>query len=91
MAEEEVRQGRDELRQETVKQLIILGFAVITLVIYTVGQRRMSEPDFTQEVAARLGLARPSRRDREKEALEQVQREISWMEHGVGMEDVGER
>jgi hypothetical protein len=80
---EKETQEKDELRQEIIKQCIILGFALVTLVLYTVGQRRMGEPDFTADVARKLGIGRPVRRDREKELLEQVQREISWMEHGI--------
>lgn len=87
MSKEETQESKDELRQEVIKQCIILGFALVTLVLYTVGQRRMTEPDFTADVAKKLGMYRPPRRDSQKEMLIQVQREISWMEHGIGLEE----
>jgi hypothetical protein len=72
----------DAVREELIKQAIIFGFAVVTLVLYTVGQRKMGEPDFVADFRAWLGLVPRPRRDTEAEALEQVQREISLLEHG---------
>lgn len=72
----------DPIREEILKQCIILAFGVATLIIYTMGQRHMSGPDFVADVKRRFG-GKQARRDREAEALKQVQREISWMEHGV--------
>jgi hypothetical protein len=84
MASEDARQeARDEIRQEIIKQSIILAFGVVTLILYTIGQRRMGEPDFTHDVAVKLGFTKAAKRDKEKELLRQVQREISWMEHGI--------
>lgn len=75
--------GKDPVREEIIKQCIILAFGVATLIIYTIGQRNMSGPDFVADMKRKLRITRPSAREREAEALAQVQREISWMEHGI--------
>lgn len=76
---------RDQLRAEVIKQAVILTFGVVTLILYTVGQRRMGEPDWwdttVERWKIRLGFKR-YRRDEEAEMMRQVQREISLMEHG---------
>jgi hypothetical protein len=72
----------DAVRDELIKQAIIFGFGVVTLILYTVGQRKMGEPDFLAELRCWLRMGRPAVRDPEAEALEQVQREISLLEHG---------
>jgi hypothetical protein len=78
------REMTDEVRDEITKQCIILLFGIITLVIFTIGQRKMTDPDFLPDTARKLMLIPPKARDAEAEAMTQVQREISWMEHADG-------
>jgi hypothetical protein len=75
----------EAIREELLKQTIILVFAIATLVIYTVGQRKLGEPDFLQDLERLNPFRKQRKRDLEAEALEQVQKEISMMEHPEGI------
>jgi hypothetical protein len=77
-----------DLRQEVIKQLVILGFGIVTILLYTLGQRYLNDPDAVVTIRGKLGLIPREQRDFQREALAQVMKEISWMEHGYGMEDV---
>ncbi len=67
-------------QQEIVKQCIEMGAFLVTLIAY----QCTVDPTFRQVWAARIrkALGIGPKRDTEKEALEQVQKEISLMEHG---------
>jgi len=78
-------QEKARLRETLLEQCVILAFGLATLVLYTIGQRRMGEADFVTELKARFGLDRAERKKaHEDEALGQVQKEISQMEHTDG-------
>jgi hypothetical protein len=72
---------REAYRQEFIKQAIGLGAFLITLIAY----QATVDPTFRELWKARFMAAagRGPRRDPAAEAMGQVQREISWMEHGV--------
>lgn len=74
----------DEEKAEIRKQLIILGFAIATLLIFTVGQRYLSSPDLTEQLRMRAQTLVRKANLYEREAMRQVQKEISMMEHGDG-------
>jgi len=57
----------------------------VTLILYTVGQRKLGEPDFLQDLERLNPFRKQRKRDLEAEALEQVQKEISMMEHPEGI------
>jgi hypothetical protein len=78
-------QEKDEaVRAEIIKQAIIFAFGIATLVVWTLGQRELSNPDFVPTIRQRLGIGRDRDRNPDAEALAQVRKEISWMEHCVG-------
>jgi hypothetical protein len=75
----------EAIREELLKQTIILVFGIVTLILYTVGQRKLGEPDFLQDLERLNPFRKQRKRDLEAEALEQVQKEISMMEHPEGI------
>lgn len=72
-----------EDKDEIIRQIIIYSLGALAVVAYAVIQRQASDPDFLPTMARRLNPARLWR-DSEAEAQRQVEREISWMEHGIG-------
>jgi hypothetical protein len=77
--------SEEAIREELLKQTIILVFGIVTLILYTVGQRKLGEPDFLQDLERLNPFRKQRKRDLEAEALEQVQKEISMMEHPEGI------
>jgi hypothetical protein len=71
----------DAYREEFIRQAISLAAFMVTLIAY----QATIDPTFRELWTARFRRAfgKGPARDREAEAMAQVQREISWMEHGV--------
>lgn len=65
-----------------VKANVAAGIMLLLALCLTgTAQRYLSSPDLVPMLVARV---RGSQARREGDALAQVQREISWMEHGYG-------
>ena len=76
---------REAVRAKAITEAIGLAAFLITLIAY----QATIDPTFREVWKARIRAAFGPRRKRDLEgqALEQTQREISWMEHGMHMED----
>jgi hypothetical protein len=70
-------------REEAKKQLVMLAFGIVGVAIFAIMQRKLTGPDVVEQAKAQLGFGRV-KRDPDEEAVSQVAREISWMEHGYG-------
>jgi hypothetical protein len=82
MASEEQREkDRAAYRQAAVREAI----GLVGMLISLIAVQATVDPTFREVWIARFKAAfgTAPRRDREKEMLRQVQREISWMEHGM--------
>lgn len=72
-------------RDEIIRQIIILVSGVVAITVYAAVQRQAADPDFLPRLARRIGLTREPRRDTSGQAAaRQVEKEISWLEHGRG-------
>lgn len=76
---------KEAIRAKAITEAIGLAAFLITLIAY----QATIDPTFREVWKARIAAAfgRRHKRDLEGQALEQTQREISWMEHGMHVEE----
>jgi hypothetical protein len=77
---------KEAVRQKAITELIGLAAFLVTLIAYQATVDSAFREVWKARIAAAFGPRR--RRDLEGQALEQVQREISWMEHGIHGQEV---
>jgi hypothetical protein len=75
---------RDEVRLEATKELIKQGISLAAFIITLIAYQCTIDKTYREVQKARIRklLNVVPKRDREQEALRQVQKEISLMEHG---------
>lgn len=75
------RPPADPVREEIRKESVHLAFAVATIVAYVLILRVMGDPDFLTRLRIRY-IDKPRPRNGYAEAITQVRKEISLLEHG---------
>lgn len=74
---------RGDVQAEFWKQMIGLGFAVVLVVMFSVGQRQMSDPDFITNVKRRFRSASKAlaRHEYIEDEVKRFRRSFSEWEH----------